>query len=213
MIHDIEQGTEAWKRLRLGKVTASRMADLMARTRSGWGASRDNYRAQLVCERLTGCIQEGFTNAAMQWGTTTEPEARRAYEFHCDCDVEQVGLVDHPTIPNSAASPDGLVGDDGMVEIKCPNSATHIDHLLTGKVPEKYFLQMQWQLACTGRAWCDFASYDPRLPETMRLFVKRVPRDAETIAELEREVSAFLAEVDETVAKLRQRYEAEALAA
>lgn len=201
------QGTDAWLQERCGKVTASRIADLMAKTRSGWGASRANYAAQLVAERLTGCVTPSFTNAAMIHGTETEPEARRAYEFFIDRDVQQVGFIPHPEIENAGASPDGLIGDDGLLELKAPQTATHIDTLLSGAIPDKYYKQMQFQMACTGREWCDFASYDPRLPERMRLFTKRVERDAEAIAEIETEVRAFLAEIGETVAKLIEQYE------
>lgn len=201
-----EQGTAEWLAERCGCATASRIADIVARTKSGYSASRANYAAQLVAERLTGNVAESFTNAAMQWGTEKEPEARAAYEWHKDVDVVEVGFIPHPTIAMSGASPDGLVGDDGLVEIKAPNTATHIDTLLGQKVPEKYVTQMQWQMACTGRQWTDFVSYDPRMPDEMRLFVKRIERDAERIAELEAEVAAFLAEVDETVAQLRRLY-------
>jgi putative phage-type endonuclease len=208
-----EQGTQEWLQERCGKVTASRIADLMARTKTGWGASRANYAAQLVAERLTGCVQPSFTNAAMIHGTETEPEARRAYEFFVDRDVQQIGFVPHPAIEMAGASPDGLVGDDGLLELKCPNTATHIETLLTGCIPDKYFKQMQFQMSCTGRAWCDFASYDNRLPERMRLFVSRVARDDAAIAEIEREVCAFIAEIDETVGKLLAAYEPEKEAA
>lgn len=203
----IEQGTQEWLLERCGKVTASRIADLMARTQKGWGTSRANYAAQLVAERLTGTVGESFTNAAMRHGTETEPEARRAYEFFVDRDVVQVGFVPHPTIIMAGASPDGLVGADGLLELKCPNTATHIETLLSGKIPDKYVKQMMFQMACTDRQWCDFASYDPRMPETMRLFVKRVERDAEAVAEIEAAVSEFLAEIDETVAALLNQYE------
>jgi putative phage-type endonuclease len=203
-----EQGSQEWLLERCGKATASRIADLMAKTKSGWGASRANYASQLICERLTGCIQPTFTNAAMIHGTETEPEARRAYEFFVDRDVQQVGFIPHPQIAMAGASPDGLVGDDGLLELKCPQSATHIETLLTGVIPDKYFKQMQFQLACTGREWCDFASYDNRLPERMRLFVKRVPRDREAIAEIEDAVVVFLTEIERTVEQLRARYEA-----
>jgi putative phage-type endonuclease len=209
----IEQGTAEWLQERCGKVTASRIADLMATTKSGWGASRANYAAQLIAERLTGCVQQSFTNAAMQHGTETEPEARRAYEFFVDCDVQQVGFVPHPTIPQAGASPDGLVGDTGLLELKCPQTSTHIDTLLTGSIPDKYYKQMQFQMACTGRAWCDFASYDNRLPERMRLFVKRVSFDSEAVAEIEAAVVKFIAEIDETVGKLLAAYEPEKEAA
>jgi putative phage-type endonuclease len=201
------QGSDAWLQERCGRVTASRIADLMARTKTGWGASRTNYRSQLICERLTGCVQPSFTNAAMIHGTETEPEARRAYEFFVDRDVQQVGFILHPTIEMAGASPDGLVGDDGLLELKCPLSATHIETLLTGAIPDKYFKQIQFQMACTGRAWCDFASYDNRLPERMRLYVKRIERDDEAVAEIEAEIRAFIKEIDETVDALRARYE------
>ena len=207
------QGSDGWLQERCGMVTASRIADLMAKTKTGWGASRANYRSQLICERLTGCVAPSFTNAAMIHGTETEPEARRAYEFFIDRDVQQVGFIPHPAIEGAGASPDGFVGDDGLLELKCPQSATHIETLLTGAIPDKYFKQMQFQMAVTGRAWCDFASYDNRLPERMRLFVKRVDRDAEAVAEIEREVRAFIAEIDETVAALIAQYDEEKEAA
>src|SRR5690349_24823793 len=187
-----EQGSQEWLQERCGKVTASRIADLMARTKTGWGASRANYASQLICERLTGCITPSFTNAAMIHGTETEPEARRAYEFFVDRDVQQVGFVPHPTIEMAGASPDGFVGDDGLLELKCPNTATHIGTLLLGVIPDKYVKQMHFQMACTGRKWCDFASYDNRLPERMRLYVKRVNRDDALVAEIEAEVVKFL---------------------
>lgn len=204
---DMIQGTPEWLAMRAGKVTASRVADVIAKTKSGPSASRANYHAQLVAERLTGTTESGFTNGAMQWGTDCEPMARDAYSFLHDADVTEIAFVPHPTIAMSGASPDGMVGDDGLVEIKCPNTSTHIATLLDGKVPGKYMTQMQWQLACTGRQWCDFASYDPRLPDSMRLFVQRVPRDDVMIAELEAEVRAFLASVDATVVALIANYE------
>lgn len=203
----MEQRSEEWFAARIGCVTASRIADVVARTKSGWAASRKNYLAELAAERLTGARAEGFTNAAMQWGTDMEPDARAAYQFHANKRVGQVGFVPHPSIADTGASPDGLVGDDGLVEIKCPNTATHIDTLLGATVAEKYVLQIQWQLACTGRAWCDFASFDPRLPEPMRLFVKRIERDDKQIKELEAEVTQFLIELRSTVAQLRHKYE------
>jgi putative phage-type endonuclease len=201
------QGSEEWLAIRCGKATASRVADIVARTKTGYGASRTNYLAELVAERLTGVPAERYQNSAMQWGVDTEAEARTAYEFYADADVQQVGFIAHPTIGETGASPDGLVGDAGMLELKCPNTATHIETLLGQSVPGKYVTQIQWQLACTGREWCDFASYDPRLPESMRLFVKRIERDNAKIAELEGEVIAFLQEVRERVDALRSRYE------
>lgn len=203
---EIIQGSPEWHAARCGKVTASRVADLIAKTKTGWGASRANYMAELVAERLTGTQAAGYSNAAMQWGADMEPEARENYAFVSDVEVEQVGFVLHPTISMAGASPDGLVGNDGLVEIKCPNTATHIDTLIGQAVPAKYVTQMQWQLACTGRAWCDFVSYDPRMPEGMQLFIRRVTRDAEAIAQLEADVAAFLAELDEKVATLTSVY-------
>lgn len=202
----IEQGTAEWHAQRLGKVTASRISDMLAKTKTGWGASRANYAAQLVCERLTGTRAEGYTNDAMRFGTENEPFARAAYEFHTDNIVALVGFIDHPRVPMSGASPDGLVGIDGLVEIKVPNSATHIDTLLNGVIPEKYVLQMMWQMTVTNRQWCDFVSFDPRLPEEMRLFVKRVERDESECGRLEREVEIFLGEVDDTIKRLRNQY-------
>ncbi len=208
---EIIQGSDEWKALRCGKVTASRVADVIAKTKSGWGASRFNYAAELIAERLTGVAAEAFTNAAMQWGTDQEPSARMAYEFMQDVTVEQIAFVAHPSIADAGASPDGLVGESGLVEIKCPNTATHIDTLIKQEIPAKYITQMMWQMACTGRKWCDFVSYDPRLPESMQLFVKRIERDDKLIAELESEVIVFLdTEVSNKVGALRQLYEQEA---
>ena len=196
------QGSQEWLLERLGKVTASRIVDMMASTKSGEAASRANYRAQLVAERLTGTVQESFTNGAMQWGTDNEPVARAMYEVAAGVMVDQVGFIDHPTIRMSGASPDGLIDSDGHVEIKCPNTATHIETLLSGKAPSKYIKQMQWQMACTGRAWCDFVSYDPRMPEHLALFVVRVPRDDSAIKEISDAVALFLVEIDSTIEKL-----------
>jgi putative phage-type endonuclease len=202
MIEMMDQGTEEWFTIRIGKVTASRVADVIAKTKTGYSASRDNYMAQLVCERLTGQKGESFSNAAMQHGTETEPLARAAYEALRDVLVDEVGFVPHPSIIMAGASPDGLVGDDGLLEIKCPNTATHIETLLSQSVPGKYNTQMQFQMACTGRQWCDFVSFDNRLPDELQLFVKRVPRDNEFIKQMEDEVVKFLNELDIKIAQL-----------
>lgn len=207
------QRTPEWYAARLGKVGASRIADVVAKTKNGWGASRANYLAELVCERLTGQPTQGYINAAMNWGIETEPDARTAYEFYADQTVELVGFVDHPSIPMAGCSPDGLVGDAGLVEFKCPQTATHIDTLLDGTIDRRYRLQMQWQMACTGRQWCDFVSYDPRMPPSMQFFRYRVERDDKEIAELEEAVKAFLHEVESKVYMLRVRYEPETIAA
>jgi len=203
----MEQQTNEWFTARLGKVTASRVADVIAKTKTGYSTSRDNYMAQLICERLTGQKGESFTNAAMEWGTQTEPLARSAYENSRSLLVKEVGFINHPRIEMSGASPDGLVADDGLVEIKCPNTATHIDTLLSGKVPTKYITQMQWQMLCCQRKWCDFVSFDNRLPEHLQLFVQEVEFDPEYCAMLEKEVVLFLTELDNKVAKLKEKYE------
>ena len=205
-IEIVEQGTPEWKALRLGRVTASRVADVIAKTKSGPSASRASYMAELICERLTGAAVEGFTNAAMAWGTATEPQARSMYEFIRGVEVPQVGFVHHPAIAMAGASPDGLVDDRGLIEIKCPTSATHIDTLLAEAVPGKYVTQMQWQMACCEREWCDFISFDPRLPVEMQLFVKRIERDDAFIKSTEAEVQAFLAEIDDKIARLTQKF-------
>lgn len=199
----IEQRSDEWKKLRLGIPTASRMADLMARTKSGYGASRANLMAALIAERLTGVPAEYYQNAAMQWGTDHEDEAVAAYSFYRNMSVEKVAFVKHPKL-ESGASPDVLVGADGLAEIKCPLTATHIDTILGGSVPEKYVLQMQWQMDCTGRKWCDFVSYDPRMPERLRLFVKRVMRDETTINEISSEVFKFLYEMKTKIEALNK---------
>ena len=201
----IEQGTPEWFAARLGNVTASRVADVIAKTKSGYSASRENYMAQLICERMTNTVAESYSNAAMQWGTETEPLARAAYESYADVLVDQIGYVPHPVINRAGASPDGLVGVDGLLEIKCPNTATHIETLLSEKVPSKYITQMQWQMACTGRRWCDFVSFDPRLPDGLQLFVKRVDASIEYITTLEEEVEKFLIELDNKIFKLKER--------
>lgn len=207
----IIQGSPEWFEQRCGKVTASKVADLVAKTKNGYAASRANYMAQLVAERLTGTVAESFTNAAMQWGTDIEPEARRNYEFFTNATVDEASFVPHPSIAETGASPDGYVGTDGLLEIKCPNTSTHIETLLGGFVPGKYITQIQWQLACTGRQWCDFVSFDPRMPETMNIFIKRVPRDDAAIKSLESEVTDFLNELRLTVHRLRSKYEPESV--
>jgi len=201
---EITQGSDAWHQARLGKVTASRIADIIATTKSGYSASRANYEAQLICEILTGKPAESFTNAAMAWGTETEPLARAQYELKTGNMVNQIGFVVHPKIEQAGASPDGLVDNDGLIEIKCPNTSTHLDTLLSQKVPLKYITQMTWQMLCTGRKWCDFVSYDPRLPDNLQLFIQRIELDEDYGKKLESEVKEFLEEVNEKVEKLRK---------
>ena len=197
------QGSSEWLAARAGKVTASRINDVMA---SKTTAAYRDYRAQIVAEILTGQPQEsGFTNAAMQWGTEQEKFARAEYELACDWTVDEIGIVLHPTIERGAASPDGLVSTNGLVEIKCPKTATHLQTLVDKKQPRQYENQMLWQMACTGREWCDFVSYDPRLPDDLQLFVHRFDRDDKRIAEIEAAVTQFLSEVDEMIDNIRKK--------
>lgn len=202
----MDQRTAEWFAARLGKVTASRVADVIAKTKSGVSASRANYLAELVAERLSAEPSESFMSDAMRRGMEIEPAARNAYAFLTGNPVVEVGFVSHPAIEMAGASPDGMVNDDGLVEIKCPGTAKHIATLRGASIDGKYVTQMQWQMACTKRSWCDFVSYDPRLPVEMQIEVRRVQRDDALIDELEREVIAFLGEVDATVTDLLNRF-------
>jgi len=190
----IEQGTSEWHELRRGKVTASRVADILAKTKTGPSASRQNYLIELALQRTTKTIQPSYTNDAMAWGTATEPQARVAYEVKTGNFVDQVPFIDHPTIEGFGCSPDGLVGD-GLIEIKCPNSATHWEYFKYNRPPQKYVIQMQAQMAVTGAKWCDFVSFDPRMPERSQLLIVNVPRDPEFILYMEAEINQFLNEV------------------
>lgn len=197
-----DQGTEEWHQARLGKVTASKIADVMMKpATSGY----QNYRSQLVCERLTGRPTETFKSAAMIHGTETEPQARAIYEMITGRDVAEVGFIDHPAIAMTGASPDGIVGDVGLIEIKCSQPTEHIRLLTGGEIQRKYLLQMQWQMVCTGRKWCDFFNFNPDFPEDMQCFRQRVDRDEDLSREIEVSVSAFLSDVEETLAALIKR--------
>lgn len=198
----IEQGSPEWFAQRIGKVTASRVADVIAKTKTGYSTSRSNYMTELALERITGQRQESFTNAAMQWGTETEPLARAAYEAETGEIVDEVAMIEHPSIAMTGASPDGLIGADGLIEIKCPNSAAHMETLLNKKPAAKYITQMMWQMACTKRQWCDFVSFDPRFPQHLQLFTTRVMRDDLMVKSLENEVSQFLDELGAMVTTL-----------
>jgi putative phage-type endonuclease len=205
----IEQRTEAWHTQRLGRVTASRLADVLAKTKSGYSASRNNYMTQLVLERITGTRAEFYSNAAMIHGVEQEPFARAAYEAHTGQMVEEVGFIPHPTIEAAGASPDGLVGDDGMVEIKCPSSSTALECWLTrsqggNPVDAKYYAQMQFQMRCADRSWVDYVVFDPRMPAKAQLFIVRVERNDDWLKIAEEEVTSFLAEVDAKVTALKQ---------
>lgn len=205
-----DQRTDGWFSDRLGKVTASKVADVMAKTKSGYGAARANYMAQLACERLTGTREEGYCNAAMQRGIDLEPQARAQYEFHTGNTVVETGFVPHPIIEMCGASPDGLVGDDGLIEIKVPNTATHIATLRGGKIDDRYMKQMHLQMLCTGRKWCDYVSFDDRLPQAMQLHIQRVELDEELAEEMAAEIIAFLGDLDAMIAELTETYSKEA---
>lgn len=202
----IEQGSPEWFDVRRGKVTGSRVADVLAKTKTGYSASRNNYMAELICERLTGATAQGYFSTEMQWGKDTEPQARAAYQFMTGRDVVEASFCVHAKILDFGASPDGLVGSDGLLEIKCPNTATHIEALISKAVPGKYVTQMQAQMACTGRLWCDYVSFDPRLPAAMQMFVKRVPRDVAMIDDMEKEIGKFLAELGGKLQLLSREY-------
>jgi hypothetical protein len=165
-------------------------------------ANRANYRAEIVCERLTGRAADHFVSFDMEWGTANEPLARAAYEIHFGLDVDSIGFAKHEKIDGFGASPDGLVDKDGLLEIKCPKTATHIGYLLDNVVPEEYQPQMLAEMACTGRQWCDFISFDPRLPKKLQMFAVRFHRDEKRIEEMEKEVQKFLFEVDTTIGQL-----------
>jgi putative phage-type endonuclease len=199
----IEQGSIEWKLLRAGNATASRIAEIIAKTKTGYSTSRENYLTELVIERF-GVLSEGFTNAAMQHGTDTEPFARATYESINGVMVQQIDYVSHPTIKRAGASPDGLV-DEGLIEIKCPDSKTHFNYMLADEVPNKYKPQMAWQMACTGAKWCDFVSFDNRVPDELQYFQIRYDRDDEYIEMLEKEVVIFLGEVEERFNQLQEK--------
>ena len=201
---ETEQRSEEWRLARLGHATGSMIRCVLAKGRgSAEPATRANYRAQLIAERLTGeSCEDRFENAAMRRGTEMEPEARARYEAHADTLVEQVGFVPHPSIEWAGCSPDGLVGSEGLVQIKCPSPKVHIETVMAQEIPCEYVPQMQFEMACTGRAWNDFVSFDDRMPDDIQIFVKRLQRDDAAIARIEGEVRRFIAEVDEYVEKL-----------
>ena len=204
----MEQRSAEWFSARLGKVTASKIDDIMVKTKYGESQYTKKYKLQLVTERLTNKVVPLFMNAAMAHGVEFEDEARVEYankmKLLIGTDVREVGLIDHPSIDMSAASPDGLVGEDGLIEIKCVQPMTHTETLESGVIARKYIHQMQWQMACTGKKWCDFVSYQPSFPEDCKLFIKRVERDDDLIGHLEVAVSKFLSEVDDKIKSIKE---------
>lgn len=204
----IEQGSDEWKAARVGRVTASRISDVMAQGRGGApSATRRNYMTEIVLERLTGrSAERNFKSAAMDQGTEREEQARAVYTLTTGRHAEACGIFDHPRIAMAAASPDGIIGEDGGLEIKCPIPATHLETLTGGCIDGGYMKQMQWGMACTGRAWWDFVSFNPDFPEEMQIHITRVPRDPMMIVQIETAVSTFLGEVDSTVSRLRTQF-------
>ncbi len=206
-MNDTVQGTDAWRLARVGRATASRISDIIARTKTGRGASRDNYLSELVAERLTGVpVESGYKSASMERGSQMEADARAAYEFRSSEEIEPVGFVQHPTLEWSGASPDGLIGKLGVVEFKCPELRAHIEYLLGGTLSKAYRCQMQWEMECTGRIYCDFVSYNPLLPPEMRLHIRRIQYGGDELQELRGEVPTFLAEVEDRLNELRRRF-------
>jgi len=208
MSEGITQRTDAWYQARCGSLGASQLNDALATTKNGWGASRDNLKNKLIAERLTGVPSENYVNAAMQFGIDNEDAARKAYEEYAGVFVDELGIALHPVLKYTHASPDGLVGDDGLIEIKVPNTTTHIETLKAKKAPSKYINQMMWQMRCTDRQWCDFVSFDPRLPSHLQLFIVRVERDEAIIADLEAKVTEFLTEVEKEIERLNEEFAA-----
>jgi putative phage-type endonuclease len=211
-IIECEQGTPEWHAARCGRVTSSGIADLMRKVANGKPSKmRQTYLGKLVAERLSGQKAETFQSKAMEWGKETEDEAAQTYAFmHGINDMRKIGFAVHDRFEMWGCSPDRLIGDDGLIEIKCPQSATHIESLLGGPIDPDYVYQMQCQMAVTGRKWCDWISYDPRFPPEMQMHVRRVVRDPVVIVDLERAVTQFLSEVDDTVRRLRERFKAAA---
>lgn len=200
---NVEQGSDEWKQARLGHVTASNIAEVMSKGKgTAEAVGRYKYKVKLVAERLTGAAGESYTNAAMQWGIEQEQFACIAYEAQKETFVDKIGFVLHPDIKWLGVSPDRIVGQDGLIEVKCPNTTTHLDYLFDNKVPAEYYKQIQCQLWVTGRQWCDFVSYDPRLPKRNQLLIVRTERNEKLIAEMKTETEKFLAEVENLIMKL-----------
>lgn len=202
----ITQGSPEWFAQRLGHVTASRMSDVLAKGKSGEAVTRAKYRMQIIAERITGLVADSFSSEAMEWGVEQEQYARLRYQAETGRIVDEAEFYTHPFIKWLGASPDGLLNDTGgLLEIKCPKTHTHLGYLLDKKAPAAYINQMQTQMWVTGRAWCDFVSYDPRVPEHLQLFVVRVDRDDALIDKMGIEVNKFLMEVEESINQLENK--------
>jgi putative phage-type endonuclease len=203
----LQQGTDEWRMARVGSVGASDAPKVVRRTKTGYSADRANLMADKLLERLTNRPVEIYKSPAMLRGLQFEPEARLRYMIQKNVEVEEAGLDPHPRIKGAHASPDGIVaGGFGLVEIKCPLAAAHLDTLLTQSISNDYIVQMQWQMACTGRPWVDYVSYNPDFPPAMQLWVQRVLRDPPEILNLEGEITRFVRELEQKLDKLQRSY-------
>jgi putative phage-type endonuclease len=201
-----EQGTAQWLEIRRGRITASRIVDVLNQLkRGGEGADRRNYRIELISERLSGRSEPHYVSPEMDWGSECEPFARAAYEIAQEVIVDTAGFVMHPTYDFAGSSPDGLVGEDGLIEIKCPKTTTHTKWLMAGEVPEEHQAQMLWNMVCCERQWCDFISFDPRMPDGLKIFIVRMERDDSRILDIESEVQRFQDEVEHYASDLRKK--------
>ncbi|UNE54872.1 lambda exonuclease family protein [Bartonella machadoae] len=202
----MDQRTAEWFQARLGKVTASNVYNILSRTAKGLPTSKyEDYKIKLMTERLTGEISQSYITPSMQWGIEHEEDALKEYEFIYDADVIKCGFIPHPTIEMAGASPDGLIGEDGLVEVKCPQSTTHLRFFMYDEIKPEYIAQMQFQMACTGRKWCHFISYNPQFvgrSTGLRMKVKRIHRDDEQIEQLTKAVEVFLAEIEQDMEQI-----------
>ena len=216
-IEGLMQNTPEWLMQRIGMCTGSKVADVIGRKKqtkaqiekgevAEYLKGRDDYMWDVVVERLTGRATDHYISPAMEHGTDTEPLARAAYETAMDVDVKHGGFFVHPQMEWFGASPDGLIGTDGILEIKCPTTRVHLQYLKDDEIPIDYAPQMLAELACTERKWCDFVSYDDRLPANMRLFIKRFERNDALIAGMEAEVKTFLEDVILRLGELAERF-------
>lgn len=202
----MEQRTAEWFQARLGKVTASNIYNVLSKTAKGTPTNKyEDYKIKLITERLTEEVSQFYTTPAMQWGIEHEEDALKEYAFIYDTEITQCGFIQHPTIKMAGASPDGFIGDDGLVEVKCPQSPNHLRFFIDDNIKPEYRAQMQFQMACTGRKWCDFISYDPRFTRQstyLRMKIKRIHRDEEQIEQINQAVEVFLAEIEQEMEKI-----------
>ncbi|EJF82923.1 lambda exonuclease family protein [Candidatus Bartonella washoeensis] len=202
----MEQRTAEWFQARLGKVTASNVYNVLNKTAKGLPTSKyEDYKMKLITERLTGEISQSYTTPAMQWGIEHEEDALKEYEFIYDTNVTRCGFVQHPKMEMAGASPDGLIGEDGLIEVKCPQSTSHLRFFMYDEIKPEYIAQMQFQMACTGRKWCHFMSYNPQFvgrSTGLRMKIKRIFRDEKHIEEINKAVESFLAEIEQDMKQI-----------